>query len=250
MGVVASFRPRSVQASHHRGRLRPSLEPDAPASVSYVLVVSTAPSVCAGSPREPASFDPRKVHPSCPFRQVELPLANIEVLVNMPAIAGVASLRFRAVGVSSVEPSGRCEGLRFASRLPAVDERRPIGLSREGQGRRSWMTRHSRNRDVAGSSQSCGDRRARGSVPGCSTYIGTTYQELPSPGSREPRSQHPLHRLRQAGVARRSTKTTCQKDEAVRTPHRQASRRPRAGGRPRGHRPQPGQPGRSPRPCT
>ena len=111
------------------------------------------------------------MHPkkTCP---ADLPLANHEVLVNMPPSEEAVTSDPRQVLVALLNPIGEeCEHSARRFRLFDHDDQRPHGISREGQGRRSWMTRHSRKRDGAGCSPAS---RSVAAVAGCSTYIGTT----------------------------------------------------------------------------
>ena len=91
-----------------------------------------------------------------------------------------------------------------------------------------------------------GESRASRQSGACTPYIGTTSKSFLRQ-AREPRSQHPLHRLRQARVAVALRRPGAE-GRGGQDPGRQARGRSRAGGGPRGHHPESGQPGRSPRP--
>ena len=80
----------------------------------------------------------------------DLPLANDEVLVIMPPSEEARPLESEPRRVSFRTQSGRMRAFRSAFQAADHDDQRPHGFSREGQGRRSWMTRHSRKHDGAG----------------------------------------------------------------------------------------------------
>jgi hypothetical protein len=79
----------------------------------------------------------------------DLPLANNQVVAIMPP-SKEALARIRAGMCLFSEPHrGESEHPARRSR-PLIEDQGPHGISRERQGRRSWMTRHSRKRDGAG----------------------------------------------------------------------------------------------------
>jgi hypothetical protein len=79
----------------------------------------------------------------------DLPLANNPVVAIMPP-SKEALARIRARMCLFSEPRRGESGHSARRSGLLLEDQRPDGISRERQGRRSWMTRHSRQRDGAG----------------------------------------------------------------------------------------------------
>ena len=73
----------------------------------------------------------------------------------MPSSKGTRPLESEPVNAFLFSTNrGKCRRAAGHSILPFEDDVGPHGVSREGQGRRSWMTRHSRKRHGSGASRS------------------------------------------------------------------------------------------------